>query len=995
MKSWHDKTKSQLIEKLEVLQKRVEELERFQTELAEEELKASEENYRMIFDSINDAIMIHNVQTGRPLDTNQKMVELLGYGKEELTQIKVGDWTAGDPTIMQEKALQRINEAALGKPQLFEWHVKRKDSKLIWVEVNLKGAVIRGQKCVLAVVRDITERKQAEKEIERVSRFPNENPDPVLRVNIEGTVYYANTASDVLLKKWKTSVRGKLPASLMQSMANIVAVSGDYKFEETCDEKVFEVRCVPIEDYGYINLYASDITERQQAEEALRESEKKYRLLFESIPDAITTIDEQGTIISANNSVKRILGYEPSELLGKPVEVLAPEELKSEQKKNIIKAINKGFLESQDTIRVAKDGTLIPIGISVFASKDSTGNLLGISAIMRDITERKRAEEALKQSEFFLREAQRIAYLGSYEFDFHSGYWTSSDILDDIFGIDKSYVRIFELWTQLIHPDDKEEMVNYFTNDVVAKHEKFNKEYRIINLHSKEERWVHGLGELEFDEDGAPIKMIGTIQDITMRKQTEQALVESEERFSRFSDAAFEGIVISDKGKVLDANNQLAGMLGYQISEIIGKKAIDFVAPSSYDLVSNMIMSGYEGLYEHLALRKDGSIFPVEVQSKTLPYGGKAVRVSAIRDITERKLTEKALRDSEEKFRTMFNESPIGIELYKEDGMLLSVNKASLNMFGIRDVSEVQEFNIFDGISLDVEKKEKLRKGESVVYQSTFNFEKVKELQQYKTDRIGKAYFDYIITPLLDTKRETIQGYLLQVQDITESKYAERKLRESRNRLRSLAERLQMIREEERGTVAREIHDDLGQSLTALKMDISWMMKNPEMEIETRAGKLNMMLDLTDSTIQTVKRIATELRPGILDDLGLIPAIEWQAGEFQNRFKVRCNQTFNKTDIIVRDEISIAVFRIFQETLTNVARHSRATKVDTNLNIQDNDLLVMEISDNGVGIEKEKSESPKSLGLIGMRERVSILKGDLEIIGKKGVGTTVRISIPI
>ena len=178
-------------------------------------------------------------------------------------------------------------------------------------------------------------------------------------------------------------------------------------------------------------------------------------------------------------------------------------------------------------------------------------------------------------------------------------------------------------------------------------------------------------------------------------------------------------------------------------------------------------------------------------------------------------------------------------------------------------------------------------------------------------------------------------------------------------------------------------------------MDISWVKNNPEIDAEAKTAKLDMILDLTNSTIQTVKRIATELRPGILDDLGLVPAIEWQAAEFQNRFKIQCNVTINKSDVIIKDEISIAVFRIFQETLTNVARHSGATKIDVNLNFYDDNKLIMEIADNGVGIEQEQLNSPRSLGLFGMRERVNILKGEIEIIGEQGKGTMVRVSIPV
>ncbi|MGB5896460.1 MAG: PAS domain S-box protein, partial [Ignavibacteriaceae bacterium] len=259
----------------------------------------------------------------------------------------------------------------------------------------------------------------------------------------------------------------------------------------------------------------------------------------------------------------------------------------------------------------------------------------------------------------------------------------------------------------------------------------------------------------------------------------------------------------------------------------------------------------------------------------------------------------------------------------------------------------------------------------------------------------GELYWELAsITGLKDTKGQNTH-YIAIKEDITGRKAMDKRLRESHNRLRSFAERLQMIREEERATIAREIHDDLGQSLTALKMDISWVKNNPEMSAEAKTAKFDIMLDLTNSTIQTVKRIATELRPGILDDLGLVPAIEWQATEFQNRFKIQCNVTINKSDVIIKDEISIAIFRIFQETLTNVARHSGATKVDVNLNFYDDNKLIMEIADNGVGIDEEQINSSKSLGLFGMRERVNILKGSVEIIGDHGKGTKVKVSIPV
>jgi signal transduction histidine kinase len=223
---------------------------------------------------------------------------------------------------------------------------------------------------------------------------------------------------------------------------------------------------------------------------------------------------------------------------------------------------------------------------------------------------------------------------------------------------------------------------------------------------------------------------------------------------------------------------------------------------------------------------------------------------------------------------------------------------------------------------------------------------------------------------------------------------AEREIRDSREELRNLSAHLQSVREEERTRMAREIHDELGQGLTALKMDVSWLNRHYLEEDATFSNKLTSMEEVIDRTIETVQKLSGELRPGILDDLGLAAAIEWQAEEFENRTGIECQVSLSPEGIILNKEQSTTMFRIFQETLTNVIRHARATKVEVRLKEQ-NGTIVLEVTDNGRGITETEIGDARSFGLIGMRERVDFIDGELTVAGSPGKGTTIKVTLPL
>ncbi|MFC1764169.1 PAS domain S-box protein [Planctomycetota bacterium] len=247
-------------------------------------------------------------------------------------------------------------------------------------------------------------------------------------------------------------------------------------------------------------------------------------------------------------------------------------------------------------------------------------------------------------------------------------------------------------------------------------------------------------------------------------------------------------------------------------------------------------------------------------------------------------------------------------------------------------------------------------------------------------------------TPFKGPKGEVI-GIVEDFKDITERKLTEQELIQSRRRLRELASHLESAREMERTRIAREIHDELGQSLTVLKMELHWCIKRLPQDNKELLEKAKTLPKLVDENVHLVQRISSELRPGLLDHLGLSAAMEWQTGQFQDRTGMSCDIICEPNEIVLDHTRSTAMFRIFQEALTNIIRHAEATRVEIVLREKDGDVELM-VTDNGKGITEQEIEDPKSFGLMGIKERLYSLGGTVTISGSKDKGTTVWVRVP-
>lgn len=345
------------------------------------------------------------------------------------------------------------------------------------------------------------------------------------------------------------------------------------------------------------------------------------------------------------------------------------------------------------------------------------------------------------------------------------------------------------------------------------------------------------------------------------------------------------------------------------------------------------------------------------------------------------------------RYRVLFEHSLAGAYCTTFDGVILDCNESLASMLGYSSREEVMQLRAPDLYFGDSDRNsfiEELRRT-GVLTNSEICLRKKDGSPIHILENV-------ILLPDENGQRRIIQGTMI---DITERKLAEEALRESEQRYRALADelrhamqRVESVREEERARIARELHDELGQVLTVLNMDLHWLKGRVAIEDGAIRGRIDSMCELVNNTIRSVREICVDLRPAVLDDLGLIPAIEWLAREFESRMGIRCEARLPSSTRQIRGEQATALFRILQESLTNIVRHARAQTVRVTLDVE-LDELTLTVADDGIGISPERSHGSHSVGLVGMRERALRWGGNVSVTGAPMAGTTVVVRMPL
>ena len=770
---------------------------------------------------------------------------------------------------------------------------------------------------------------------------------------------------------------------------------------------------------GRLEAVTTELSKEQEEREASRRQAEILQAVFDNIPVMISFVDASGRLLLVNREWERVLGWSFQEAQG--YDFLNEAYPDPESRREVLEFMRKSEQRWQDFRTRTKDGRIIDTSWLRVALSD--GMRIGFGL---DLTERKRLEKGVRTGEALLSEGERLAQTGSWVLNLESGRLVWSAGAFRIFRLasdskassrdsaaDGLRPASYAEAASMVHPEDRMNMVypedrtrvRTTFEQAVAEKKGFEIDHRLVHPDGSV-RQVHVVGHPTFGDSGDLLEYVGVIIDVTERQQAEEALRKSERVLREAQELGHTGSWEQDlvTGKIFNTDENLRLFFGDEPSK--GARLedyVDAVHPDDRAMVKErreqLLAEGDPRDIEFRVVWPDGSVHVLFGRATVVrEESGRVVRIFGTNvDITERKRAEASVRESQQLLNLVLATLPVGVSVTDRTGDIVLVNAASKRIWGgdpivsgRRRWVQSQAFWHDSGERVDPANWASVR----ALTEGQTSLNEVIDIETFDGRR---KTIQNSAAPIRDADG-TIVGAVFVNEDVTEQVLAQESLQRSHDELRLLSEKLRTVREEERKRIAREVHDEVGQALTALQMDVAWLEKkletSPETAPESCASKLEAMSALLDTTLGSVQRIATELRPGVLDELGLEAATEWYVRDFESRTGIPCDMRSDLKGASVEPDLGTAVFRILQEALTNVARHSAADRVEIRLSAIDEELR-LEVRDNGRGIPRDQLAASQSLGLLGMRERARSLGGNLLVRGTPDVGTTVTLRVPL
>jgi len=837
-----------------------------------------------------------------------------------------------------------------------------------------------------------------------------------------------------------------------------VALTGEpahYQNEAKALGRYFSVHAYRVEEpeKRRVAIVFDDITGLKRAEEALQESEKRYRNLFDTMDEGFCIIEvifDAGNkpvdyrFLQVNEAFERQTGLYEAE--GKLMREIAPD-----HEAHWFEIYGKIALTGESA-HFQNEAKALNRHYSVHAYRVGEPEMRRVAIVFDDISEIKRAEEALQESENRLRVALDAGGMGTWDMDIASGAANWNEEMCLLLGYEpESTPASYEGWKRRVLPEDLSKAETALRESLEYGGD-LRSEYRVYSG-DDEVRWVEARGRCERDTNGNAIRSFGVMMDITVRKRAEERLGKLNRTLKAMSNSNQAILLATDETSFLQeacriiSNDCGHAMVWVGIAEQDEDKTVRPVAYAGFEegyleaqgvtwdesergrgptgtairtgepsICRNMLTDPAFAPWRENAIKRgyaSSLVIPLkergeawgaitiyaqepdafsegEVDLLTELAGDLELGVQTLRIRAAHAKAEDALREREELLGLFVEHAPAALAMFDDKMRYLHASRRWMADYGLgdRDLRGVSHYDVFP--ETPEHWKEAHRRGMAG------------EVLSGEADRIERTdgseqWIRWEVRPWRDAEGK-VGGIVIFSEEITERKKAEEerlrseKVALQRQQLQALAVRLQQVREEERKMVARDLHDQIGQILTAIKMDVTWVVRQLPRAKDDMHARLAKSIEMINDGVRSVRKICSGLRPGILDDLGLSAAIEWQANEFASRTGIPCQVTVPPDELHLDGDRTTAIFRIFQECLTNVARHAEARSVRASLYEQDGDLLLV-VQDDGKGFSEAGIAG--SLGVLGMKERAQVCGGSVQVSSSPGKGTTVTACVPV
>ncbi len=724
-----------------------------------------------------------------------------------------------------------------------------------------------------------------------------------------------------------------------------------------------------------------------QIEQTLR----YYERIVAATPDAVALLDRNYVYLAVNAEYLRRTGAPREAIVRRSVgEIMGEGVFQTLLKDKLDRCLAGELVQHQSWFDVPTQGRRF-LDVRYAPYRAETGAIAGVVINSRDITDFKWTEEALRKSEACYRavvedQAEVISR------------FTPDGVLTFV---NEAYCRFLGKTSQELL--GAKWQLKAVTEDLPRIQEKLcilSPAIPIVVLENRvhsgagEVRWMQFVNRAFFDPEGRIVEIQSVGRDITALKQTEERLRESEAKIQSIFRAAPISLGLTVDRIIQAVNQTTCQLLGYAPEELIGKSArLLYVSQADFDFVGTekyrQLRDQGVGTVETRWRRKDGVILNIVLSSAAIDPTdlSKGISFSAL-DITARKQAEARLRASEQRFRTLVELLPYGVQENDSEGRITFANPALEHLHGPWEGGVVGRF-IWDFLA-DEADSERLRD-----YLQFLVREQPPPTTYFSKNHCADGSLIDIQVDWTYHRDEhgRVQGFFSVITDITARRKAELRLAENTERLQQLSRRLLSVQEEERRALARELHDDFGQQLTALKLNLALLER--DLRDPTHRNRLHDCIQIIEHTREHIQNTARRLHPSILDDLGLVEALYWYARSQAQRAGCVI-EVQDRLPALLSPKLETAVFRIVQEAVNNAIRHGAARRIDIAVAVDCGE-LALAIQDDGAGFDPDAlpTDSESGLGLISMRERAELLGGRFALASRLGGGVRVEVTIPL